>query len=120
MKKRSEHVAKATKELGDTLREAASLASGVGGAVNEVSRLRDNGYGGAGDSLVRLGVAMVMFPEPFMVTDIAGGGVIAAGLLYNHVVPPPLYGVFRYLSRVPTRWPPRCRIVAEPGCTGSK
>ena len=43
------------------------------------------------NSLISLGIALVMFPEPFMVSDVIGGGIIAAGFLYNRAVPPPMY-----------------------------
>ena len=41
--------------------------------------------------MVHLGVSLVMLPEPFMVSDVVGGGIIAAGLLYNQFVPQTLY-----------------------------
>ncbi len=89
--RRDKPVLKASKEIGESIMDAADLASGVGEALEEVGRLRDQGYGGAGDGMISLGAALVMFPEPTMVTDVAGAGIIGAGILYNHVVPPPLY-----------------------------
>ena len=41
--------------------------------------------------MISFGIALVMFPEPFMVSDVIGGSIVAAGLLYNKMVPPPLY-----------------------------
>ena len=32
-----------------------------------------------------------MIPEPFMVSDMIGGGIVAAGYLYKWLVPPPMY-----------------------------
>jgi hypothetical protein len=88
---KTDHVVQAAKELGETFTETATIINGMNGAVEEVNQLYDHGYGGAGSSMVSLGVAMVLFPEPTMVSDVIGGGVIAAGLLYNKIVPPPLY-----------------------------
>ncbi|MCX6649846.1 MAG: hypothetical protein NTV61_10755 [Candidatus Bathyarchaeota archaeon] len=88
---RTGHVVEAAKELGESLKDAAGLVSGVSEAVHEMNKLYDHGYGGAGSNMISLGVALVMFPEPFMVSDVAGSGVIAAGLLYNKFVPPTLY-----------------------------
>ncbi len=87
----TDHIIKATKELGETLTETATIINGMNGAVKEVNQLYDHGYGGAGKSMISLGIALVMFPEPTMVSDVIGGGVIAAGLLYNQLVPPPIY-----------------------------
>jgi hypothetical protein len=61
--------------------------SGFNSALQEVNGLYDHGYGGAGNSLISFGIALVMFPEPFMVSDVIGGGIVAAGLLYNHFSP---------------------------------
>lgn len=89
--KHDKPVLKASKEIGESILDAANLASGVEEALDEVGKLRDRGYGGAGDGMIKLGAALVMFPEPFMITDVAGAGIIGAGILYNHAVPPPLY-----------------------------
>jgi hypothetical protein len=88
---KTDHIVQAVKELGETFTETATIINGMNGAVEEVSQLYDHGYGGAGNSMISLGVAMVVFPEPTMVSDVIGGGVIAAGLLYNRLVPPPIY-----------------------------
>jgi hypothetical protein len=88
---KTDHVVKAAKEIGESFKETADLVSGMSGALNEASQLYDHGCGGAGKSLISLGIAMVVFPEPFMVSDVLGGGLIAAGLLYNKIVPPPIY-----------------------------
>jgi hypothetical protein len=88
---KTDHIVQAAKELGETFTETATIIDGMNGAVEEVNQLYDHGYGGAGNSMISLGIALVVFPEPFMVSDAIGGGVIAAGLLYNKLVPPPLY-----------------------------
>jgi len=87
----TDHIIKAAKELGETFTETVTIINGMNGAVKEVNQLYDHGYGGAGKSMISLGIALVMFPEPTMVSDVIGGGVIAAGLLYNQLVPPPIY-----------------------------
>ena len=88
---KTDHVVQATKEIAETFTETAININEMNGAVKEVNQLYDHGYGGAGSSMISLGIALVVFPEPFMVTIPIGGGVVAAGLLYNHLVPPPLY-----------------------------
>ena len=86
-----DHIVKAAKELGGSYTESAQLLTGMNEALTEYHNLYDRGYGGAGNSLIKFGIAMVMFPEPFMVSDVVGGGIVAAGFLYNHFVPPPIY-----------------------------
>lgn len=88
---KTDHIVQAAKELGETFIETANVINGMNGAVKEVNQLYDHGYGGAGNSMISLGIALVVFPEPFMVSDVIGGGIIAAGLLYNKIVSPPLY-----------------------------
>jgi hypothetical protein len=88
---KTDHIVTAAKELGGSYSESAELLSGMNEAVKEYNELYDHGYGGAGNSMISFGIALVMFPEPFMVSDVIGGGIVAAGLLYNHLVPPPMY-----------------------------
>jgi hypothetical protein len=88
---KTDHIVKAAKELGGSYSESANLLSGMNDALSEYNQLYDHGYGGAGKSLISFGITMVMFPEPTGISDVLGGGVIAAGLLYNHFVPPPMY-----------------------------
>ena len=88
---KTDHIVQAAKELGETFTDTATIINGMNGAVEEVNQLYDHGYGGAGNSMISFGIAVVIFPEPFMVSDAIGGGIIAAGLLYNHFVPPPIY-----------------------------
>jgi hypothetical protein len=88
---KTDHIVKAASELGETYSESAELLSGMNGAMNEVNQLYDHGYGGAGKSLIKFGIALIMIPEPFMVSDVIGGGIVAAGYLYKWLVPPPIY-----------------------------
>ncbi len=89
---KTDHIVKAAKELGEFLHgNREPIINGMNGALKEVNQLYDHGYGGAGNSMISFGIALVVFPEPFMVSDVIGGGIIAAGLLYNNIVPPPLY-----------------------------
>jgi len=88
---KTDHIVKAASELGETYTESAELLSGMSGAMNEVNQLYDHGYGGAGNSLIKFGIALIMIPEPFMVSDVIGGGIVAAGYLYKWLVPPPMY-----------------------------
>ena len=88
---KTDHIVQAAKELGETFTETATIIDGMNGAVAEVNQLYDHGQGGAGNSMISLGIALVVFPEPFMVTIPIGGGVIAAGMLYNKFISPPLY-----------------------------
>jgi hypothetical protein len=85
------HVVTAAKELGGSYGETAELVKGMNEALQEVNQLYDHGYGGAGSSMISFGITLVMFPEPTGVSDVIGGGIVAAGLLYNHFVPPPMF-----------------------------
>jgi hypothetical protein len=88
---KTDHLVQAAKELGETFTETATIINGMNGAVEEVNQLYDHGYGGAGNGMISFGIALVVFPEPTMVSDAIGGGIVAAGLFYNKLVPPPLY-----------------------------
>ncbi len=90
-KPKTDYVVKAASELSETYSESAALLSGMNGAMSEVDQLHDHGYGGAGKSLISFGITLVLIPEPFMVSDVIGCGIIAAGILYNKLVSPPLY-----------------------------
>jgi hypothetical protein len=88
---KTDHIVKAATELGETYTESAELLSGMTGAMNEANQLYDHGYGGAGNSLIKFGITLILIPEPFMVSDVIGAGIVAAGFLYNKIVPPPIY-----------------------------
>ena len=88
---KTDHIVKAASELGETYAESAGLLSGVSDAMSDVNQLYDHGYGGAGNSLIKFGITLIMIPEPFMVSDVIGGGMVAAGMLYNNFIPPPMY-----------------------------
>jgi len=88
---KTDHIVTAVKELSGSCVETAELVNGMNGALKEVHQLYDHGYGGAGKSMISFGITMIMFPEPTGVSDVIGGGIVAAGFLYNHIVPPPIY-----------------------------
>ena len=88
---KTDHIVQAAKELGETFKDTATIINGMNGAIEEANQLYDHGQGGAGNSLISLGIALVAFPEPTMVSDVVGAGIVATGLLYNKFVSPPLY-----------------------------
>jgi hypothetical protein len=88
---KTDHIVQAAKELGETFTDTATIINGMNGAVEEVNQLYDHGQGGAGNSMISFGIALVAFPEPTMVSDVVGAGIVATGLLYNKFVSPPLY-----------------------------
>jgi hypothetical protein len=88
---KTDYIIEAANELGNSFKDAAGLATNISQAMYELNNLYDHGYSGAGDSMISFGVTLVMFPEPFMISDVVGSGVIAAGLLYNRFVPHALY-----------------------------
>jgi hypothetical protein len=81
----------AAAELGQSHKEATELIHGMSDVTSEVKNLYDHGQGGLGKTLVGAGVSLVLFPEPTMLTDVIGCGIIAAGMLYQRVSPPPIY-----------------------------
>jgi hypothetical protein len=87
----TDHIVKAASELGEAYAESAGLLSEMSGAMYQYDQLYDHGYDGAGASMIKFGIALIMIPEPFLVSDVIGGGIIAAGILYNKFVPPPIY-----------------------------
>jgi len=91
MQRKTSHVAKAAKELGNNYRETASLLSDYADGMKEVKDLYDHGSGGAGKSLISIGFTIFMIPEPTMISDVLGCSIMAAGALYNRVVPPPMF-----------------------------
>jgi hypothetical protein len=87
----TDHIIQSAKELGGTYSETAGLITEMVECTRMVNDLYDHGQGGLGKSLVNFGIALVMFPEPFMVSDVVGGAIIAAGMVYNKVHTPPGY-----------------------------
>ena len=87
----TDHILKAAKELGETYSETTGLITEMVECTRMVNDLYDHGQGGLGKSLISFGIALVVFPEPFMVSDVAGGAIVAAGMMYNKVVTPSLY-----------------------------
>jgi hypothetical protein len=88
---KTDHIVQAAKELGETFTDTATIINGVNGAVEEANQLYDHGQGGAGNGMISFGIALVAFPEPTMISDVVGAGIVATGLLYNKFVSPPLY-----------------------------
>jgi len=70
--------------------------------MNEVNQLYDHGYGGAGKSLIKFGIALIMIPEPFMVSDmiVAESSLLATCTsgLYHHPCTSTTYSI-RFRSR---------------------
>ncbi len=85
------HVVTASRELGESIKDTAGLISGMNEGVAQVNQLYDHGYGGAGKGLISFGFALVMLPEPTMISDVVGCGIMGAGVLYNMVCPPPIF-----------------------------
>jgi len=83
-------VVDAAKELGESYHETASLLSGYAEGVQETNGLCSSGNKGTGAALVSLGVALIAFPEPTLISDVLGCGIVGAGLAYQRLVPPPL------------------------------
>ena len=81
----------ATKELGQAYSDTAGLISEYADDLKAVDQLYDHGFSGTGNSMIKFGIALIMVPEPFMVSDLIGGGIVAAGLLYNKLSPPPIF-----------------------------
>ncbi|MBM3291817.1 hypothetical protein FJY84_03980 [Candidatus Bathyarchaeota archaeon] len=90
-KPKTDHIIKAVKELGDAYIETSKNIKEFKENLTEVNALYDHGYGGTGKSLISIGIALVMFPEPTLISDVLGGGIIAAGCLYNKINPPPIF-----------------------------
>ena len=84
------NVVVAAKELGEAYEETASLLVGFAEGVHETSDLYGSGNQGTGAALVSFGVALIVFPEPTFISDVTGCGIVAAGLAYQKLVPPPL------------------------------
>ena len=87
----TDHIVQAAKELGGTYSETTGLITEMVECTRMVNDLYDHGQGGFGKSLISFGIALVMFPEPFMVSDVVGGAIVAAGMVYNKVVTPAGY-----------------------------
>ncbi len=90
-KPKTEHVVKAAKELGEAYVETSKNIKDLKDNLTEVNTLYDHGYGGTGKSLISFGIALVMIPEPTLISDVIGGGIIATGCLYNRINPPPIF-----------------------------
>ncbi len=83
-------VAEAARELGESYQETACLLSGYAEGVQEANGLSGPGNRGTGAALVSFGVALIALPEPTLISDVIGCGIVGAGLAYQRLVPPPL------------------------------
>ena len=84
------NVVVAAKELGEAYEETASLLAGFAEGVHEASGLYGSGNKGTGAALVSLGITLIAIPEPTLISDVIGCGIVGAGLAYQRLVPPPL------------------------------
>ena len=84
-------IVEAVKELGNAYKESAVLTMGFAESVKAANDLYDHGCGGLGKGMISFGFALFMFPEPTMISDVIGCGIMAAGFTYNKIVPPPMY-----------------------------
>jgi len=80
----------AAKELGEAYEETASLLAGFAEGIHETSDLYNSGSHGAGPALVSLGITLIAIPEPTLISDVIGCGIVGAGIAYQRLVPPPL------------------------------
>jgi hypothetical protein len=91
VKTKTDPVVKAVKELGEAYLETSKNIKDLKENLTETNSLYDHGYGGAGKGLISFGFALVMIPEPTMISDVIGCGIMAAGCLYNSINPPPIF-----------------------------
>jgi hypothetical protein len=84
------NVVMAAKELGEAYEETASLLAGFAEGVHETSNLYGSGNQGAGAALVSLGITLIAIPEPTLISDVIGCGIVGAGIAYQRFVLPPL------------------------------
>ena len=84
------NVVVAAKELGEAYEETASLLAGFAEGVHETSGLYGSEKQGAGAALVSLGITLIAIPEPTLISDVIGCGIVGAGIAYQRFVPPPL------------------------------
>ena len=86
----AKNIVEAARELGEAYEETASLLAGFAEGVHETSGLYGSGNQGAGAALVSLGITLIAIPEPTLISDVIGCGIVAAGFAYQRFVPPPL------------------------------
>lgn len=80
----------AVKELTASYHELYSLMKGTANGVHEFRNLIGDEQGSSKSSLVKLGIALILFPDP-TISDILGSALIATGLAYSKIKPPPIY-----------------------------
>jgi hypothetical protein len=80
----------AAKELGEAYEETACLLIGFAEGVQETDGLYGSRNKGTGAALVSLGITLIAIPEPTLISDVIGCGIVGAGFAYQRLVPPPL------------------------------
>jgi hypothetical protein len=80
----------AAKELGEAYEETACLLTGFAEEIQETDGLYGSRNKGAGAALVSLGITLIAIPEPTLISDVIGCGIVGAGFAYQRLVPPPL------------------------------
>jgi len=72
----------ALKELGLSYKEAVDAIQGVSGEIRSVRRLwkKENK-----SKLIKLGLSLIVFPEPTPISETLGAVVLTAGLIQNKV-----------------------------------
>ena len=78
------------RELSTSYSEVYSLMKGTVNSVRDFRSLIGDEQGGSKSGLVKLGIALILFPDP-TISDIIGMGLIATGLAYSKIKPPPIY-----------------------------
>jgi hypothetical protein len=80
----------ASKELGTSFTETSVLISNTASDLSVARNLWGNGRGGSISPLVKFGLALIAFPDP-TISDLVGGCIVCAGLVYSKIKPPPIY-----------------------------
>lgn len=90
----------ATRELTSSYMESFTLMRDAAKELRSTNNLRSHGRGGSRSPLVKIGLALIAFPDP-TVSDLIGGCLVFAGLAYSKMKPPPIYieDVFAEMSR---------------------
>jgi hypothetical protein len=86
----AKNIVEAARELGEAYEETEGLLSGFTESLKAAENLYESGKKGTGADLVSLGIILIAFPEPTFIPDMIGCGIVAAGLAYQKLVPPPL------------------------------
>lgn len=84
------HRVEAAKELTSCYMESFTLLRGAAKELHSANNLWSHGRGGSRSPLVKIGLALIAFPDP-TISDLIGGCIVVAGLVYSRVKPPPIY-----------------------------